>query len=392
MNKTKSESLRILHLVRSLNVGGLEKVVVDLTHGLSERDIVSYLGCLIEKGVWWEDAEVADVWCGELDSQGVMWTFIDLYRYVKKNKIDIIHTHNSHPHKYGALVSLVTGVPMIHTKHGRNWPDNPKWVWLSRQLSRLTKYIVTVSKEIEQIVIDIEKVSARKVVTILNGVGAENNGADMESARTHGQEFVIGSVGRFSPEKCYPLLVRAFAKFAVGADSISTQISDSMPARSVKLILVGDGAERGGIESEIKHCGIEDYVLLPGMRDDVREWLKQMDIFCLSSDQEGTSVTLLEAGAVGVPAVVTDVGGNAEIVENGVTGIVVPSGDEQALCDAFYKLYAGETHISLEKMGIAARARIEKYYSLDAMIDKYVDLYLKMARRGRFHIFPDNKK
>jgi glycosyltransferase involved in cell wall biosynthesis len=361
----KDGSLKILHLVRSLNVGGLEKVVVDLTKGLAGRDIDSYLGCLVEKGVWCDNAVVVDVWCGDLESRGVIRSFFDLCRYVKANKIDIIHTHNSHPHKYGAFVSLVTGIPLVHTKHGRNWPDNPRWVWFSRQLSRFTKVIVPVSKEIEVIVTDIEKVPAGKVVTIVNGVRVED--IRIQPIRER-QEFVIGSIGRFSPEKQYPFLVRAFARFV--------EMSGCSP---LQLILVGDGIERENIEAEIEQYGLGGSVLLPGMSNDVQGWLAKMDLFCLSSDQEGTSVTLLEAGAAGLPAVVTDVGGNGEIVEDGVTGIVVPSGDENKMCTAFIEL--ADTALR-EKMGMAARERIRKYYSVDIMVDKYIEIYANVGASG----------
>ena len=356
-NKNQNESLRVLHLVRSLNVGGLEEVVVDLTRGLAKRGVTSYLGCLVETGVWCEDAEFAAVWCGDLGERGVIQTFFGLLRFTKQNKIDVIHTHNSHPHKYGALLSLVTRVPLVHTKHGRNWPQNPRWVWFSRQLSRFTKFIVPVSHEIEKIVLEVEKVPRKKVVTILNGVLVENSKCSYEGDRS---QLVIGSIGRFSPEKQYPFLTRAFCKF-----------NKRYPKS--KLLLVGGGAERAKIEEEIERCDIVDSVVLPGISSDVSGWLNKMDLFCLSSDQEGTSITLLEAGAAGLPAVVTDVGGNAEIVKDGVTGIVVPSGDEEKMYDAFCELM-GDTKLR-NKMGMAARERILTKYSLDVMVENYIEVY-----------------
>ena len=364
-------SLRILHLVRSLNVGGLEKVVVDLTRGLAKHGVTNYLGCLVEAGVWCDDADVAAVWCGDLEEHGALKTFFSLCRYIRKNRINLIHTHNSHPHKYGAFVSLVTGVPLVHTKHGRNWPDNPRWVWFSRQLSRLTEVIVPVSREIEKIVIDIEKVPQRKVVTILNGV--EIDRCERPFSRTGSRTFVIGSIGRFSPEKQYPFLIRAFAQFVMASGHLPGNEVDA------KLILVGDGVDRNNIEAEIDRCGVKKYVELPGISDDVHGCLDELDMFCLSSDQEGTSITLLEAGAAGLPSVVTDVGGNSEIVEDGVTGIVVPSGDEKLLCEAFCRMAQdGELR---ERMGSSARKRISEKYSLDAMVDQYIEVYVEARVR-----------
>jgi len=119
--------------------------------------------------------------------------------------------------------------------------------------------------------------------------------------------------------------------------------------------------------------GVADSVILPGVRDDVKEWLQCMDVFCLSSDQEGTSITLLEAGACGVASVVTAVGGNPEIVSDGETGLVVPSGSEEDMVKAFADLRSDPSRT--RQMGTAARARIEEKYSLDAMVAKYMEVY-----------------
>jgi len=250
-----------------------------------------------------------------------------------------------------------------------------------------------VSKDIERIVLEIEKVPLRKVTTIVNGVDTDKfRPIDRTNKQLHGTTnaegesaviereiaalraaraipsdvLLVGTVGRFSPEKEYPLLVRAFAAF-----------HQKVP-RSY-LVLVGDGTERGAIEQMIGECGVTGHCLLSGVRSDVVSWLKCMDIFCLSSNQEGTSITLLEAGACGLPAVVTGVGGNGEIVQDGITGIVVPSGDEQALARAFEELAANES-LRME-MGRRARRRIEERYSVNSMVERYCEIYGEATRR-----------
>jgi len=341
-------------------------VVVDLTRGLRDRGIESRLACLLDAGEWAGEAAVEGVWVGDLERNGAWRTLRGLCRYVRAHRIDLIHSHNSHPHKYAVPVSLLTRRPLVHTKHGRNWPDNPKWVWFSRQLSRFTKVVVPVSAEIEKIVTQVEKVPPVKVRTILNGVPRPRHGVTKSSS--HQRElfglpkaaFIVGSVGRFSPEKQYPRLVRTFAAMRRG-------LPDCM------LVLVGDGPERAKIEAAAEESGVADNALLTGMRSDVADWLACMDVFCLSSDQEGTSVTLLEAGAAGLPAVVTDVGGNAEIVEDGRTGIVVPFGDDAAMAEAFRRL-ASDRGLR-ESMGQRARERIAERYSIDSMVEQYVEVY-----------------
>ena len=101
--------------------------------------------------------------------------------------------------------------------------------------------------------------------------------------------------------------------------------------------------------------------------------IPKMDIFCLSSVTEGTSMTLLEAGASGLPSVVTDVGGNGEIVVDSVTGYVVPSGDEEAFANALLKLVDDEG--LREKFGLAARERVCELYSIESMVKAYGVVY-----------------
>lgn len=361
----------VLHLVRSMRVGGLENVVVNLCQGLRRHGFESRIGCLLDAGEWLSAVGGGGHWIGDLDRNGPARTLQSLCRYLRENQVTLLHTHNAHPHKYGAAATILTRVPLVHTKHGRNWPDNWKWVWFSRQLSRFTKTVVPVSRDIERIVTDIEKVPSSKVTTVVNGVDTERFAPRQVSRERLGLtdvSFVIGSVGRYSPEKQYSFLVRAFALFhAVHSDA--------------KLVLVGDGPVRADIEAAARACNLERDIVLTGMQANTDEWLNAMDVFCLSSDQEGTSITLLEAGASGIPSVVTDVGGNGEVVQDGETGIVVPFGDEQKLADAFSVLAADD--VCRTQMGAAARKRICENYSQSRMVERYVDVYRRVLENTR---------
>jgi len=280
---------------------------------------------------------------------------------------------------------------------------------------------VAVSADIERIIVDIERVPARKAVLIRNGVdtekfctrgqtprprddgcrrGGNDNREDRDNddnnvpGRTASEHsiaesslstllskrselrsvrripadvFVVGTVGRLSAEKDYPLLVRAFARFRV---------------RNPKslLVIVGDGREEQAIRHAADECGVSEVCLLPGVQHDIPAWLQCMNVFCLSSEQEGTSVTLLEAGACGLPAVVTDVGGNGEVVQDEITGLVVPCGDADALSRAFERLAADAS--LREKMGRKARSRISEDYSVKRMVESYVEVYREVLGRS----------
>jgi len=172
---------------------------------------------------------------------------------------------------------------------------------------------------------------------------------------------VIGSVGRFSWEKDYAALVTAFSIMAHKMNTGAT------------LVIVGDGQEMGRIRDAVRTLKLEKQVLLPGMQADVRPWLESMDIFCLSSVSEGTSITLLESAAIGLPAVVTTVGGNPEVVEDGKSGLLAPPGDVDAMATAMNRLCQ---NADLRKMmGEVAVRRSKLFYSIEQMGWSYEAVY-----------------
>lgn len=409
--------VRVAHVVLGLHTGGLERVVVNLVRGLQGTRFDPLVVVLEDGGEFVAELERFGIPVVVMGGHsGIDWRAVrGLARLLRDRRVKLVHTHNPMPHLYGILAACLARVPArIHTKHGRNYPDNPKRVWLSGQLSRLTGKIVAVSEDVARVAREVEGVPERKIATIRNGIDlrpfAAGRTVEEETSRDQNRPLVIGSAGRFSEDKNYPLLVRAFAKFRKALSVVSCQLSVGEPglvpgridtdqaslsgahvagsspqsppsstlprSHSPTLLLVGDGPDRPSIERTIAECGITGSVLLPGMQEDVLPWLRQMDIFCLSSVTEGTSMTLLEAGAAGLPAVATDVGGNGEVIENEVTGLLVPSGDEEAMSRALGRL-AGDPGLR-RKMGDAARSRIAERYSVERMVEQYIGVYDEM--------------
>ena len=229
-----------------------------------------------------------------------------------------------------------------------------------------------------------ELVPQAKVSTILNGIdmsafapAAERHDAPQAARgdlrrkyQLPENAFIIGSVGRLSWEKDYEMLVRAFAR-----------LKPDMP--DAVLVLVGDGASRDAIAQEAARCGAGGEVRLAGVQRQVADWLRLMDVFCLSSVTEGTSISLLEACACGLPAVVTRVGGNPEIVHDGRTGLTVPARDEVQMADAILQLYHDPARRS--RFGAAAREHVMRHYSLETMVAAYLDVYRNvLAHRPPF--------
>lgn len=172
--------------------------------------------------------------------------------------------------------------------------------------------------------------------------------------------FVIGTVGRLDPIKNLPLLLRAFRR-----------LMGRHPG--LRLLVVGDGPERARIERLVCEESMGSVVQLTGFRPDARRLLGALDLFAMASFSEGTSMALLEAMSVGLPIVVSAVGGNPEIVHDGESGLLFPSEDAEALTNALEQLISDEA--ARLRLGDAARQEFSSHFSFDAMVGQYQNLY-----------------
>jgi glycosyltransferase involved in cell wall biosynthesis len=387
----------------------MERMVCDLMSGLSDRGVETVLFCTDGKGELYESAPALAKDCGYRKPRFLVidWGLVfRMARFVRDQRVLLLHAHNHAPTLYCGLVSILTGVPMVVTRHGQGHSSTRR-VLLTRLLGMRAKAVVLVSENAKQVAIKNSSASIENSMVLHNGIDTKR----FQSAKTEDREtcrvklgiprdaIVIGSVGRLSPEKNYSLLVRAFARL-VNSDSLSVignsgregvsrplfppnnqqPITNNAAPGGFFLLLVGDGPDRSVIEAEIARHNLQDCCHITGMQSEVLPWLQAMDIFCLSSDTEGLSISLLEAGACGLPSVVTDAGGNREIVKDGVSGLVVPMKDEAALAAGFEQLASDAA--MRHTMGSAARKIVEDRFSRDAMVEGYMKVY-ERAVAGR---------
>jgi sugar transferase (PEP-CTERM/EpsH1 system associated) len=182
---------------------------------------------------------------------------------------------------------------------------------------------------------------------------------------------LVGTVGRLDPVKAQVDLANAFI----------TLVKRRPELRAVlRLVIVGEGSERADVTNALRDAGLLDCAWLPGERNDVSTILRGLDAFVLPSRAEGVSNTVLEAMASGVPVVATAVGANSELVVDGATGRIVPSGDPSALAHAM-EGYVDDPR-SAAAHGEAGRQRVVQRFSLDRMVDRYQRLYLDLATRA----------
>jgi glycosyltransferase involved in cell wall biosynthesis len=219
-----------------------------------------------------------------------------------------------------------------------------------------------------QVEIEQTGVSPEKVVTIYNGVDAEN--FSTSGTRTTGQVLqpfgiptdvpLVGSVGRFRPQKGYADLLVAMK-----------QVKENAP--TARLLLVGDAELQADLEAKAMSLGLDEVVTFAGVRTDVPEILTALDVFVLASLWEGMPNAILEAMAAGLPVVATAVGGTPEVVVDGVTGLLVPPRDPTALAQAITRLL--DDPDLRQRMGRAGRERVLQHFSVEQMVKRTQTLY-----------------
>jgi glycosyltransferase involved in cell wall biosynthesis len=176
------------------------------------------------------------------------------------------------------------------------------------------------------------------------------------------EEFVIGTIGRLDPVKNHAGLIRSFACLA-------------KEGASVRLLIVGDGPERSNLEALRESLGLGPKCVFAGYRSDTERFYGIFDTFVLNSFAEGMSNTLLEAMSCALPVVCTPVGANVELVEDGITGTLIPADDEKALLNTFLRLRHSQALCG--QIGASAREFILRSFSLSWMIEQYNKLYLQ---------------
>jgi len=371
--ETSNSSVRptLAYVVNSLNPGGAEKLVVEMSFSFcSEFEVVVL--CLDEPGLWADDLRAGGIPVHCLWRQpGLDFAVpVRLANYFRRFNVQVVHAHQTTPWFYAALSRLLHSKPrLLFEEHGRFFPEvrNPTRILVNRLLIRkLTHRFVAVSQDVRERLREYEGLDAARIEVIYNGVRSEPllGPGERDALRSElgfmPGSFVVGTVGRFDPIKNLPMLVASLARAGKEIDVL-------------RGLLVGDGPVFPDIRSLVEKAGLRDRVRLTGFRGDARKLAACMDLFVLSSFSEGTSMALLEAMMAGVPVAVTRVGGNPEIVADGESGWVVPSNSVDALAAAI--LECASNAQKRQKLGAAAKRRFEDQFAFDRMIEAYRNQY-----------------
>lgn len=304
---------------------------------------------------------------------------LELILLIKRKKYNIVHTHNSKAGILGRLAAKINRVPVIvHTIHGFAFHDfECKWrkklfIFLEKFTAKFTDKLFVISKPLMEWGLAEGIGNAEKYIINYDGIEIEKfqNYVDVEAKKKEfglsPDERVVGTVAKLWEGKGHKYLLEA-------ASEIIKFYKD------VKFMFVGEGYLDKELKDYAKKLNIADSIIFTGFKTDIPEITAIFDIACLPSLFEGMGRVLLEAQASGKPVVATRVGGIAEIVKDGQSGILVPPADSHALAEAIIKLL--KERELLEKMGRAARERVGNEFSSKEMVRKVYMIYNEFTQR-----------
>lgn len=368
----------ILSVFMTMPVGGAEILWLNVLKKLDRSRFNPITCCVIDNG---EIGEMIECMGYEVVSLGRKKTnrfdsgaVKGMKALILEKEIDVVHAHMYHAALYSRLGALMAGnqrpkvVYSIHNVYNR-----PKLhrIAANMVLGRFTDLVIAVAGPVKDDIVRYDRIPEKKVTVLENGIDfdrfdiALSKKEAKERLGLSGADFVLGCVARLDEAKGHAYMLRT-----------ASMLKKS--GHNFKFILVGSGRLEEELKRECVNLGMESDVIFLGTRHDIPELYKAMDIYLMSSLWEGSSLSIMDALAAGLPTVVTEVGGSADIVDHGRCGLLVPPKDPKAMADAIIKLYGSSG--KRNELAEHGKERARKLYSSDAMTKKLEELYEALFR------------
>ena len=358
--------LRIVQIVEKLDIGGLERMALDLAIAQKKAGHQPFIYCVFHRGAFADEADAAGIPVIEFHKKvGFSWkTVREISRRLSQDGAHVVHTHNSVIHHYGVLAAKMAGVrAIVNTRHGLGkLHTSARQELYFRATLPFTSAFVFVCEDGRRFFVKERGVPASKSHVILNGIPLEKFTGISSSVGSQQPLVRFGTVGRMVPAKAHSDLLEAFAL-----------LRKRLP--HVHLRIAGGGPLWDQMHSQVRKLGLDSSVSLEGATRDVASFLGQLDIFVLSSITEGLPLVVLEAMAAALPVVSTRVGGVPEVAPEGIIAWYGQPGQPATLADA---LYQAATCPDLPARGTQARHLAKENYGLDLMQQNYEALFRQL--------------
>jgi glycosyltransferase involved in cell wall biosynthesis len=368
--------MKIVQFVNNLDMGGIERLAIELACRQKAAGHEPIIYCLTHRGDFANEAEAFGIGVVAFEkahgpSPKTVWAMV---KRLRKDRPDVLHTHNHLVHHYGVLAGRLAGVPaIVNTRHGAlvqikeqgsrfvattNSPDT-KADLIYRASLRWTDAVVLISEATRHFFIEHRGCPSIKTHVILNGAPLERFLSCPASPGALRPRIRFGTASRMVADKDHFTLLAAFAK-----------VADSLP--HAELHVAGDGPLRSRIESLITELNLNERVVLHGAVRDVPGFLKQLDIFVLASVNEGLPIVVLEAMATGLPIVSTRVGGIQEAAIEGLNARFADRGDAKGLAQEMTQMAQCP---NLAAMGAHGRMLVSERFQIERTWQEYEKLF-----------------
>jgi glycosyltransferase involved in cell wall biosynthesis len=369
---------KVFYLVDSLNVGGTETQAVELARRMPLAGYQVTLGCLRAQGPLLQRLADTPVILrefhpdGGIDSPRGIYQLLRLTRFLRKQKFDIVHTHDLWSNLMGVPAARLAGVPAIVSSRRDlahfDWYRGERRAWL-RRIQNLSGAVLANASPIRDALIAEDRFAPAKVHLIHNGVDVEKfrkgrERRDILFPNVGDAKLVVLVGNMHSDVKGHPWLIEC-----------APRVTREFP--NVRFVLVGEGALRAQFEQQVGSLGLAENFLFLGIRADIPDILGACDIGVLPSRAEGLSNALLEYLAAGLPTIASRVGGNPELVEDGVSGFLVPP-DSEALGEALLKMLRDPE--LMRRFGERGREFVVQNFSFERLVRELDALYTDLLR------------
>ena len=367
----------LIYVITGLPPGGAETLLLDVVRRLNRSQFEVTVVCFRDGVLAPEFRRNAQVCCFDIQQRLHPLIFFRLSRIIRDVRPQLVHTHLIEADVIGGITAVIHKVPVIlSTRHGlQHWRKKPLASLVSRPLQWPFTRVISSSHCVAEFIEKYNGAEPQKNCLIYNGIDLSRFPFRGICPIGHGVKQVgpiIGCVAMFKPVKGHEYLIRAFPL-----------VLQRYPG--ARLVLVGDGKMRVHLEALVRKLGLGSHVSFVGICSDVYYWLNRFDVFVLPSLYEGFGIAAVEAMAVGVPVVASNVGGLAEIIQDRTTGILIPPGDSDALAEAIGEILANP---DLRRDLIqSARNQVEDKFTIDEHVRRLESMYFGLleSHEATFH-------
>ena len=379
---TSARRRRVFFLVDSFEIGGTETQAVELALRLDPARYALTMGCLRMRGPLLTKLDGSTVsvmeWGapGGVNSPRGIYQILRLARFLSREQFDIVHSHDLWSNLLAIPAARLARVPVIISSR-RDLAHlawyTPRHRKILRHLQSLSTAVLVNSSQIREQLVHQDGFRPELIQVVHNGIDFARC-----SRLAPNRERLFPGLSNYTLITCTGNM-HSYVKGHPTLIEAAIRVCSKFP--QVKFVLIGDGEKRAEFELKVSELGLQPNFLFLGSRQDVSEILACCDMAVLPSQAEGFSNALLEYMAMGLPTVATRVGGNPEVIENGINGLLVKPDDPAALADAISSLL--ENRQGASKLGAAARERIRRHFDFAQLILNMDALYAELLQARR---------